>query len=147
MTRYYDTGILLKLYTLEDESDAVRAFVTKGGEPLYLHAFHLSEAVSALRLKCLRKECSEEESAAAIADLEDDIASGVIRRVAIEWDDAWNVCRLLSQTHAAATGCRTLDALHVACARSLALREFVTSDSRQTALAARCGLSPVNPLR
>jgi len=46
MTRYYDKGVLLKLYTLEDESDAVRAFVTKHGEPLYLHGFHLEEKAS-----------------------------------------------------------------------------------------------------
>jgi len=49
--------------------------------------------------------------------------------------------------HAASTGCRTLDALHVACARVLSIREFVTTDERQTALARHAGMRVTNPAR
>lgn len=51
----------------------------------------------------------------------------------------------LARAHAAATGCRTLDTLHVACAQELGFRDFVTSDRRQAALAERLGFTVHNP--
>jgi predicted nucleic acid-binding protein len=140
MSRYYDTGILLKLYTPEAGSDAVRKFVIRHKQALLFSSLHLSECVSALQLKCFRKECGESEAAAAILDLEADQAAGVLRKPFIEWEEAWTECRNLSTAHAATTGCRTLDALHVACAKQLGVREFVTSDARQMKLAGKAGL-------
>jgi predicted nucleic acid-binding protein len=139
MIRYYDTGLLLKLYTEEKESDALRAFVTQKKQPLTFTSLHLSECVSALRLKCFRNECEEEQAAAAIMDLENDFAAGVLRSVFIDWDAAWAQCRVLSDSHAATTGCRTLDALHVACAKQIGAGEFITSDERQSKLAKKAG--------
>lgn len=139
MIRYYDTGLLLKLYTEERESDSVRAFVRKKKQPILFTSLHLSECVSALRLKCFRNECDEEQAAGAIMDLESDVAAGVLRTVYVDWDEAWRQCRILSDAHAATTGCRTLDALHAACARQLGAKEFVTSDERQLRLAKKAG--------
>ncbi len=140
MTYYYDTGVILKLYTEEKESDAVRAFVTGKKQAVPVTGLHLSECVSAFRLKCFRKECDESDAAAAIMDIESDIGAGVLRRVSIDWDEAWSQCRVLSDAHAMTTGCRTLDVLHVACARQLGIREFVTTDERQLKLAKKAGL-------
>jgi len=139
MIRYYDTGLLLKLYTEEKESDAIRAFVTKRKQPLLFSSLHLSECVSALRLKCFRNECGEEQAAGAIMDIENDLAAGVLRSVYIDWNAAWTQCRVLSDAHAATTGCRTLDALHIACARQIGANEFITSDERQSKLAKKVG--------
>lgn len=55
MIGYYDTG-LLKLYPEEKESDAIRAFVREKKRPLAFTSLHMSECVSALRLKCFRRE-------------------------------------------------------------------------------------------
>jgi predicted nucleic acid-binding protein len=145
MTRYYDTSIILKLYTVEPESAAVRRFVTRHREPLYLNALHRSEVVSAFRLKVFRGECEAGAAAAALADFEDDLAGGVIRLTGIDWESAWIACREISDAHAGTTGCRTLDALHVACARSLGLREFVTTDQRQARLAELAGMRVRQP--
>lgn len=139
MIRYYDTGLLLKLYTEEKESDAIRAFVTNKKQPLAFTSLHLSECVSALRLKCFRNECEEEQAAGAILDIENDLAAGVLRSAYIDWDAAWAQCRFLSDAHAATTGCRTLDALHVACAKQMGAKEFITSDERQSKLAKKAG--------
>ena len=146
MRTYYDTGVILKLYTLEPDSKPVRRFVTRCGEPLYLNSLHRSECISAFRLKAFRKECTKIAATRAIADLEDDLSQGVIRLVGLDWDRVWDLCRELSDHHGAVTGCRTLDTLHVACARSLAIREFVTTDKRQTELARRAGMQVVSPL-
>lgn len=147
MTRYYDTGLLLKLYTNEKDSARVRNFAVRHGEALAFTAMHHSECVSALRLKCFRGECREDEAAAALRDIEADLAAGVLRVVVVAWDAVWMRCRSLSDAHAAATGCRTLDALHVACALHLGAEELVTGDARQSALGRKAGLRVVDPLR
>lgn len=61
-------------------------------------------------------------------------------------DGSWN-CRLLSEKFASTSGVRTLDALHAAVARLSGAEEFVTSDSRQSNLAARIGLIVIDPTR
>lgn len=60
MTRYHDTGLLLKLYTNERDAAAVRNFVVRRGEALAFTAVHHAECVSALRLKCFRGEAGDE---------------------------------------------------------------------------------------
>jgi len=146
MTVYYDSGIILKLYTSEPESAAARRYVLERNEPLYLNSLHRSECTAAFRLKAFRRECKEEAASRAIADFEDDVARGVIRIVEPDWSEVWNICRNLLDKHAASTGCRTLDSLHVACARSLAIRDIITSDKRQSALARRAGMIAISLL-
>ncbi len=147
MKHYYDTGLLLKLYTNERDAGPVRRFVVRRSEALVFTAIHHAECVSALRLKCFRGEAGEEEVAGALRDIESDLASGVLRAAAVEWDEVWLRCRILSDAHAAATGCRTLDALHVACALQLGAEELVTADVRQAGLGRKAGLRVVNPLK
>ena len=137
---YFDTGVLLKLYTEEPESDAVRSFVVSRNQPIGVSSLHLAECVSALKLKCFRRECEESEAAGAILDIESDLRAGVLIRSPINWDEAWNQCRTLSESHTSAEGTRTLDTLHIACALQLGNRHFATSDKRQATLAQRIGL-------
>ena len=145
MRCYYDTGLLLKLYTNESDSEAVRKFAVRRGEALAFTPLHHAECVSALRLKCFRGEADEEEVAGALRDIESDVSAGVLRPAAVQWDAVWLRCRVLSDAHAAATGCRTLDSLHVACALLLGAEEMVTGDVRQAALGRKAGLRVVDP--
>jgi hypothetical protein len=59
---YYDTGLLLKLYTNERNSEAVRNYVLRRREGLVFTPMHHAECVSALRLKCFRDEADEGEA-------------------------------------------------------------------------------------
>jgi predicted nucleic acid-binding protein len=145
MKTYFDSGILLKLYTSEPASAAVREFVVERGEALRITDLHHTECVTALRLKQFRGEDQESQVSAALGLIEADLRSGVLRIVAVDWNEAWRKTRELSERHAAATGCRTLDSLHVAAARLLGAKEFATSDRRQIALAAKIGLQVVDP--
>lgn len=145
MTRYVDTGILVKLYTTEPESAAVQAFVTQQADPIPFHALHHSEIASAFHLKAFRGECSSAQANRALADLEEDARAGVLLAQHLEWEKVWPKCLELSCAHAASIGCRTLDTLHVACAIELGYREFVTSDRRQAALAELLGLTVCDP--
>jgi predicted nucleic acid-binding protein len=145
--RYYDTGLLLKLYPNESDSEAVWNFVLRCGEALVFTPLHHAECASALRLKCFRGEADEVEVAAVLRDIESDVAARVLRPAAVEWDAVWRRCRVLSDAHAAATGCHTLDALHVACALLLGAEELVTGNGRQAALGRKAGLRVCEPGR
>jgi predicted nucleic acid-binding protein len=146
MRRYFDTGILVKLYTVEPESEAVARFVVEKKQAIALCELHVSEITAAFRLKQFRGKCTAREASSALSMVESDLRSGVLVRVATEWADVWESARKLLDKHAAKTGCRTLDSLHVACALALRATEFVTTDRRQADLACRAGLRVVNPL-
>ena len=143
---YYDTSVLLKLYTQEPESPSVRAFVLARQERIPFHSLHHSECTSALELKAFRGECSREQAARALADVEDDLARRILVPVDVDWIAAWRLCREMARAFAAETGCRTLDTLHLACARSLAIRDIVTTDARQQQLAERVGMRAMSPV-
>jgi predicted nucleic acid-binding protein len=147
MNGYYDTGLLLKLYTAEPDSPAVQAFVHHRAQALQITELHHAECVSALRLKQFRGECTATEATGTLKLLDDDLRTGVLRMVALDWIQVWKQCRCLAEAHAALTGCRTLDALHVASALVLGAREFISSDQRQAACAIRAGLSVTDPTR
>jgi len=142
---YYDTGVLLKLYTQEPESAAVRRFVTSAGMALPFLDFHHSECASALHLKVFRRECSLQQANGALADIEEDLRNDVLRRLQPEWDEVWQRTLELTRAHASVTGCRTLDTLHVAAAVTLGFRTFATSDLRQSTLADRLGIGVCDP--
>ena len=147
MKTYFDSGVLLKLYTTEPASPAVRNFVAQRAEALRITDLHHAECVSALRLKQFRGECAESRASGALRLIEADLRTGVLRMVAVDWSRVWKETLELSDQHAAVTGCRTLDSLHVAAAKHLGAQEFATSDRRQTALAAMIGLMVVDPTK
>lgn len=142
---YFDTGVLLKLYTHEPESEAVQDFVAARGLAVMVTELHLTEAISALRLKEFRGECSAEQSTAALGCIEEDLRARILRRTAVDWPEIWTRCQTLARAEAARHGTRTLDTLHVAAALHLSSSEFVSTDVRQTSLARTCGLTVVDP--
>lgn len=145
MSYYYDTGLLLKLYTEEPESDAVRTFCIQSAEPIPFLALHQSECTSALHLKAFRGECSVAQANRALSDIAEDRRAGVLHSINPNWQAIWKRTTELAQSYAAITGCRTLDSLHVACALELGYVRFVSSDARQSKLAGHLGLEVVCP--
>jgi predicted nucleic acid-binding protein len=141
MNCYFDTIQLIKLYTPEPESAAVQAFAIKNAQPIPFLALHHSECASALHLKAFRGECSVEQANRALADIQDDLRTGVLHALEPDWEAVWQRCTALTIAHGAAIGCRTLDTLHIASAMELGYRHVVTSDSRQSKLAERIGMT------
>ena len=70
----------------------------------------------------------------------------MLRRLPVDWPAAWERCRSYCESFDARSRCRTLDALHVACAAILEWDRFATSDRRQGGLARLVGLATVDPL-
>lgn len=143
MRTYFDSGILLKLYT--GESESVERFVHSRGERLSVTDLHISESVSALKLKVFRKEFCEEAATAGIDLIMDDLKCGILQIVEVDWNHVWRECRLLSDQFVSTCGVLTLDALHVAVARLSGAKEFVTGDICQTDLADRLECHKSNP--
>ena len=135
---YLDTGCLLKLYYPEPESGAVVATVT--GEAIMFTPLHELEMATAMQLKVFRGEARPEQAVAAAALVREDVVVGKLVEVAVDWPVALREATRLAQTHAAKVGCRSLDILHCALAKVVMATVFVSSDTRQIALARAEGL-------
>ena len=130
---YLDTGCLLKLYYPEPESGAVVAAVT--GEAIVFTPLHELEITTAMQLKVFRGEARPEQVVAAAALVREDVVAGKLVEVAVDWPAALREATRLAQAHAAKIGCRSLDILHCALAKAVTATVFVSSDTRQIALA------------
>jgi predicted nucleic acid-binding protein len=72
-------------------------------------------------------------------------AEGLLLRRTVDWTAALAEARRLAEAHTAATGCRTLDLLHIAIARQWDCTEFLSLDDRQLRTAKAAGLAVVDP--
>jgi predicted nucleic acid-binding protein len=135
---YLDTGCLVKLYYPEPESAAVAAAVV--GEPIAFTALHELEIVTAMQLKVFRGEARPQQVVAAIGLVREDLAAGKLMDWPTDWRSTFHEAVRVAQTHAAATGCRSLDTLHCALAKAVSASLFVSSDERQIKLARAAGL-------
>ena len=102
---------------------------------------HRVELTTAWHLKVFRKELRLSTIVHALADLDSDIDAGVWQQPAYDLADVHAHAERLARRHAATLGTRSLDILHVAAAQMLDVREFVTGDRRQAALAQAVGLT------
>ncbi len=142
--RYFDTGVLLKLYLPEPRAaDAVAYVNASHGKPL-VNDLHELEMRSALRQKAGRSELTQTECDELIAQVESDLTTGVYDRVTVSWPDVFATAEALSAAHGTTTLCRSLDTLHVALALELGAAEFCTFDLRQSRMAKAAGLTVIS---
>ena len=136
-----DTGCLLKLYYPEPNSVSVAAVVS--GKVLVFPALHELETVTALQLKRFRGEATAEQAEAAMRLVRGDLASGKLAQPPGNWPLVLRDAAELAGTHSESRGCRSLDVLHCALALALNTEKFVSSDTRQIAVATAMGLNVV----
>ena len=124
--RYFDTGVLLKLYLAElRAADAVKFVNSSGNKPPFTE-LHRLEMRSALRQKKGRGDITMAECQTLLADLQKDVSQGVFQSHSVSWPDVFVRAEALSASHGAATLCRSLDTLHVALAMEMGVTEFCT---------------------
>lgn len=138
--RYFDTGVLLKLYLPEPRAAEAITHVRSSAHPPPITRLHELELRSALRQKAGRGEISHAECTAVLAQMDADLAGRVLERVEVQWTDVFAIAESLSDKHGTGTLCRSLDTLHGALAMSLETAEFCTFDHRQSLMAAAAGL-------
>ena len=142
--RYFDTGVLLKLYLPEARSDEAIAFVNVSPNKPPVTPLHELEMHSALRQKSGRCEFTQVESDALIDQFKSDLITNVHERVQVSWPDVFATAETLSATHGIETLCRSLDTLHVALALEAGATEFCSFDLRQSRMAAAVGLTVIS---
>ena len=138
--RYFDSGVLLKLYLSEPNSAQAVALVQEQGGLPPITALHRLEMKGAIGQKHGRGEITEAERKAVLANLENDLATGVFAAMSPAWADVFAKAESLAAVHAATNLCRSLDTLHVALALEIGATEFCTFDGRQAVMAKAAGL-------
>jgi predicted nucleic acid-binding protein len=140
MGAYFDSAIIVKLYVQESASpDAIRLAAAYLA-PYPLTQWQALEVKNAIRLKVFRGEITSAEMNQSIAAFDQDAAAGRWYRPAGTAAAVEGKAEELSASHSAALGCRTLDIIHVAAALIIGVKEFVTFDGRQAALAKQTSL-------
>ena len=142
--RYFDTGVLLKLYLPEPRAAEAVAHVNASASIPPITPLHELEMRSAMRQKAGRGEITLVECAALIAEMDADLSSGVHESATVVWADVFARAESLSAGHGVNTLCRSLDTLHVALALELGAAEFCTFDHRQSLMAAAAGLTVIS---
>ena len=143
MKVYFDTGLLVKLYLIEQNSAEATALIQSHGTLICFCRLQQTELHNALYRKCGRGEITEKQLAMALRDVQADMDAGVLEVPDVEWSEVWLKADQLTAKHALATQCRTLEVLHVAVALQLDIKTFATTDSRQMIFARKAGLKVV----
>jgi hypothetical protein len=141
MDAYFDSAIIVKLYVQEATSpDAIR-LVGGYAAPYPLTPWQALEVKNAIRLKAFRREITPAELSQSIVAFEQDVATGRWTRFSDTAAAVEQKTEHLSASCSAMLGCRTLDIIHVAAALVIGVKDFITFDARQGALAKHAGLT------
>jgi predicted nucleic acid-binding protein len=146
MSSFPDTSFLCAIYRKQDNSAAAAAFFQGLREPLPVSGLVLYEFRQSTRLQIWlhgqnpRKGFPEKEGKQALADLDSDLAGGVLKVVPVEWLEVHGLAERLSAAYAKTEGHRTMDILHVATALVLKAEQFLTFDGNQRRLAQAQGM-------
>jgi predicted nucleic acid-binding protein len=140
LASYADSSFLVSLHTDDTHAEAARRFMARHPEELPFNPLHRIEVLNGIRLMVFRTELSQAERAAALRQIEEDLADGVLVHVPLPWTDALRKAEQLSAAHAEQSGSRSADTLHIAAAMLAGTRRFLSFDKRQRELAKAAGL-------
>lgn len=140
MSFYADTSFLFSLHIPDRNSPVAVAALTRLDAPLIFSALQEFELWNAFRLAVFRKKITRTEYTRALHDALLDVTAGVLVRTSLSWSELFSEAETLSSAHTEALGNRGMDILHVAAARTLGAKTFLSFDARQRELAQRAGL-------
>jgi predicted nucleic acid-binding protein len=140
---YFDTGLLLKIYSAEPNSAEAAHLVQSYGTPIIFSQLQQTELRNALYRKAARHEIDRRLLAASLKRMRSDLDNGILLVPNLEWPELWTKADQLTAEYALTAQCRTLDVLHVAVALQLKVQSFGTTDARQMAFARKAGFKVV----
>jgi hypothetical protein len=140
---YADSSFLVSCYLVDANTTQAKAYLSVNSAPLAFTTLHELEVRNALQLGVFRGILKPDEAKAVSANLDADLRAGRLLRTSMRWPAVFRLAARLSERHAAVTGTRSLDILHVAAAKTLRAVEFASFDTRQRALGAAVGLTNV----
>lgn len=137
---FADTGFLVSLYVTETTTAEARAIAATIRPPILLTAFTLTELHNAINLGVFRHRLTLPERDAYRNAIEGHLDAGYYELRPIDPAELHRLARALSDLHTPRLGTRTLDLLHVATARLLNAKTFLSFDQRQRAVARAEGM-------
>jgi predicted nucleic acid-binding protein len=132
---------LASCYLIDANTPRAKAYLLGANVPLVFTALQALEVGNAFQLGVFRGLFSASDAASARANLALDLRSGRLVKKIVKWPLAFRISSHMSDRHSALIGTRSLDVLHVAAAKSLRAKVFVSFDDRQRKLAAAVGLT------
>jgi predicted nucleic acid-binding protein len=135
-----DTSFLFSLYCNDAHSHRAVEWIKARKSPITLTPFGEFELGNALRFAEFRKAIAPGQAAWFWSQFESDRASGRLRVEPCNLAEVLQQAMRISSDHTLGGGHRSFDILHVASARVLGARLFLTFDATQARLAAAEGL-------
>jgi predicted nucleic acid-binding protein len=136
-----DTSFLFALYGQDAHTAAARASATRLGHRLTLTMLQRYELANAVRFAAFRKVIPTRDATAMLTAFESDLQAGYLILAPCDLEAVVQEAQRLSAIHTVDGGHRSFDILHVASARVLRVREFLTFDANQRKLAKAAGLA------
>jgi hypothetical protein len=140
MTVYADTSFLFAVYLPDPNTLKVRDYLKKHRGALVFTSWQRCELSNAIRLAGFRHHCDDAAVVAALEKIEKHVLMGNLEEVPLIWPEVFTTAESISARHTMKLGVRTLDLLHVAAAKAIKAKTFLTFDVRQHALAKAAGL-------
>jgi len=141
MRCFADTSFLCALYREQDNSVKADAFMKRLKGEVIVSSQVLWEFRQSTRFQVFRyhndktKGFSRLGAERMIEVLASNVKSGGLVLATVEWTDVHSIAETLSATYTMKGGHRAMDILHLATAKHLGLKHFLTFDSNQKRLA------------
>lgn len=143
MTTYIDSSALVAVYVPERYSASARRTLRRVPQVPYT-LLHELEVANAFALLLGRKSLTAVEHRAIRTHVQDDVEARRLAPTALDWPETFAGACELSESCTPTLLTRSLDLLHVAAARALGCKVFVSADDRQLAAARTAGLKAVD---
>jgi predicted nucleic acid-binding protein len=137
---YADSSFLVSLYRKDQNQPAANRFMANRSVTVGFSPLNRIELRNALRNLAARGEITEQERRGAFRQMDDDLDSGLLMHIAVNWTETLRRADELREHHATREGQRTIDLLHVAIALEAPVTTFLSFDRRQRRMAAAAGL-------
>jgi predicted nucleic acid-binding protein len=135
-----DTSFFFALYGQDVHTAAAKARAARLGSSLSLTILQRYELGNAVRFAAFRGVIPAKDAASILTAFESDLKAGFLVMAHCDLEEVVLEAQRLSAIHTLEGGHRSFDILHVASARVLKAREFLTFDANQRRLAKAAGL-------
>ena len=146
MSAYFDTSYLVALYVPNDHTTAALRHRSRyTGGPIHFTPLHRLELRTVVRQCARARFITETEARRILRSIEEDLEDGTLVHQPLDWTESLRHAETIASRRAFKMPCRSLDLWHVAAAVELSVKDFVTFDQDQLALAKAEGIHAILP--
>lgn len=141
-----DTSFLCSIYREQIHSPKADAWMESNTHPLPVSSFLILEFKQSIRLQNFifsndrTRGFSKNEGQTMLRNLQTDLTSGLLEMTAPDWPEVHRIAEDISNKQTTTTGNRLADILHIATAKYLGTKTFLSFDEKQRHLATAEGM-------